>query len=65
MTFPKISDDYLEKLGWMTRGSNPHTNNKCFSSPKHPDWLWNSPKLLLNCIDVGRSKTDKICRRKQ
>jgi hypothetical protein len=36
-------------MGWTVGNSNLGRGKKFQSSPKHPDWLWGTPSLLLTC----------------
>jgi hypothetical protein len=35
-------------MGWMIQGFNPGKDKKFFSSPKHPDWLWDPHSPTFN-----------------
>jgi hypothetical protein len=39
-------------MGWKIQGSIACRDKRLFSSPKHPDWLWGPPCLLLNGLSV-------------
>jgi hypothetical protein len=39
-------------MGWMIWGLHTGSGNRFFLSPKWPEWLWNSPSLLLMGVGV-------------
>lgn len=41
-----LYSDYA--MGWKSQGLDPGKEKRFFSFPKHPDQLWNPPRLLLN-----------------
>jgi hypothetical protein len=44
----KLSQYTDEVMGWIIQSLNPSRDKRVFSSPKHPDWLWDPNNIICS-----------------